>query len=93
MGWDEALREAGGEIEVLCRMELSIPTLCAPAPEFYLSRKQESDNLWPHQNTFNTNRIYLFQENDKNMFIIINHGKNNDEWNSDDDYMLLVWRH
>ena len=40
------MRVAGGEIEVLCRMELSIPTLCDAFPEFYL-HKQESDNLWP----------------------------------------------
>ena len=64
------MREAGGEIEVLCRMELSIPTLCDAFPEFYL-HKQESDNLWPTPESIQYQLDLLISRKQQKMFMIM----------------------
>ena len=64
------MRVAGGEIEVLCRMELSIPTLCDAFPEFYL-HKQESDNLWPTPESIQYQLDLLISRKQQKMFMIM----------------------
>ena len=71
------MREAGGEIEVLCRMELSIPTLCDAFPEFYL-HKQESDNLWPTPESIQYQQDLLISRKQQKC-VHNDHGNNNDE--------------